>query len=54
MIYASMQNWSSDLNESKVGVQIRKKRGLEKLYSSTLTVLCSQVFFFLPVGQLSV
>lgn len=54
MIYASAQNLSSDLRESKVGVQTCKKKGLEKFYSSILSVVCNQKGFFFPAGQLPV
>lgn len=51
MIYASAQNLSSDLCVSKVGVQTCKKKGLEKFYSSILSVVCSQRFFFFLLGS---
>lgn len=54
MIYASAQNLSSDLRESKVGVQTVKKQGLEKFYSSVLSVVCSQGFFFFHARRLPV
>lgn len=51
VIYASAQNLSSDLRESKVSVQTVKKQGLEKFYSSVLSVVCSQgLFFFFMLG----
>lgn len=55
VIYSSAQNLSSDLCESKVGVQTCKKKGLEKFYNSYfVSRVQSEVFGFFPARQLPV
>lgn len=50
VIYASTQNWSSDLNESKVGIWTCKKRGLEKFCTQLCQSCAIRLFFFPMLG----